>query len=281
MGKIASAVGMFRPVNGIMAAVAVSAGAALSAHDPNTIDIVAVALLSLSSFLTVSFMNVFNDLRDISTDRIAHPERPLVKGTISPEEGGWMIVGLLVSALILTLVPSILMGRWEPLAIFAFVLSLDLTYEAWFKCRGIWGNVNIGILTGTLFLFGASIFSITTLVILIGAMASLVNVGRELVKDVQDREGDRGSRRTLVMAGGERFTLFISHVFITLGILLSLSLPLVTRIHPLAFMTIIVANIIFMISIPISRDSPQRSQTMLKVGMACAMVGFILQASVG
>lgn len=281
MGKIASAVGMFRPVNGIMAAVAVSVGAALSAHDPNTFELMAAALLSISSFLTVSYMNVFNDLRDISTDRTAHPDRPMANGTISPRMGRWMIASLLASAFALILVPSIVIGRWEPIAIFALVLSLDLMYEAWCKRRGIWGNVTIGILTGTLFLFGASIFSITPLVILIGAMASAVNVGREVLKDVQDREGDTGSRRTLVMIRGERFTLFISHLFITFGILLSLSLPLITRIHPLAFITIIAADIIFMISIPISRISPPNSQIMLKAGMACAVVGFILQASIG
>ena len=268
-------------MNGIMAAAAVSAGAVLSAHDPNAIEVMAASLLSISSFLTVSFMNIFNDLSDIPTDRMAHPDRPMTKGTISPGAGRWMIVGLLASAFILTLVPSIVIGRWEPVAIFAVVLSLDLVYEAWCKHRGIWGNVNIGILTGTLFLFGASIFSITPLVISIGAMASAVNVGREILKDVQDREGDKGSRRTLVMIRGERFTLFISHLFITCGILLSLSLPLITRIHPLAFITIIVADIIFMISIPISRRSPPHSQIMLKAGMACAVVGFILQALVG
>ncbi len=264
-----------------MAAVAVSAGAALAAHDPETIDVVAVALLSLSSFLTVSFMNTFNDLRDVPIDRRAHPDRPMVKGTISPDGVRWMIVGLLASAFILTLVPSIMKGRWEPIAIFAFALSMDLIYETRCKYRGIQGNITIGILTGTLFLFGASILSITPLVISVGAMAAAVNVGREILKDVQDREGDHGSRRTLVMIRGERFALFISHLFIILGILLSGSLPFITRIHPLAFITIIVADIVFMISIPISGRSPTHSQIMLKAGMACAMVGFVLQATVG
>ena len=57
-----------------------------------------------------------------------------------------MVAGFLTSAFLLTLVPSIMIGRWEPIAIFAFVLSLDLIYETWCKSREIWGNINIGIL---------------------------------------------------------------------------------------------------------------------------------------
>ncbi len=268
-------------MNGIMAAVAVSVGAALAAHDPRTIDLIAVALLSLSSFLIVSFMNTFNDLQDIPIDRRAHPDRPMVKGTISPEWGRWVIVGLLASTFLLTILTSIMIGRWEVMAIFTFALSMDLIYEIRFKYRGIRGNIAIGILTGTLFLFGASIFSITPMVMVIGAMAAAVNVGREVMKDVQDREGDQGSRRALVMVHGERFALFIGHLFIILGVILSGSLPFITRIHPLAFITVIIADIVFLISIPISRRSPSNSQSMLKAGMACAMVGFILQASLG
>ena len=74
---------IMRPVNGIMGIVAtvisgfIGAGFNLPSH------LYAVLAASASVFLVTSGGNIINDLVDIETDRVNHPQRPIVTGRIS------------------------------------------------------------------------------------------------------------------------------------------------------------------------------------------------------
>ena len=79
------------------------------------------------------------------------------------------------------------------------------------------GNAVVGYLTGSAFLFGAAAVGSVTVLVLF-ALAALSTVAREIMKDVEDMEGDReeGLSTPPIMIGS-RESLILAAVVLALG----------------------------------------------------------------
>ena len=71
-------VAIVRPANLVMACCAVTLGAWLAGADVAR----DVLLLLVAVAAATAFGNVVNDIRDIESDRVSHPDRPLVLGAL-------------------------------------------------------------------------------------------------------------------------------------------------------------------------------------------------------
>lgn len=129
--------------------------------------------------------NAINDVYDLEIDRINRPHRPLPKGEITPAEATvfsiiFFLLGVLSSALIneATLIIAV---------IFAALLYL---YSASLKRRVLIGNITVSLATAFAFIYGGAAVEQVKNAIFPALFAFLMHFGREIIKDMEDVEGD-------------------------------------------------------------------------------------------
>ena len=193
-------------------------GSILASRGMPSGDHATITVLHSISVMTFMFSwNALNDYVDVDIDRTNRPDRPLPSGSIKMESAkrGIQITGL-VSAISLVLAGYISTTRisglsdWLPsLVIWSFALVLLFNYESnsrfsyRLKDKGLPGNIAISLSVGLVIIFGAASVSKpldprSWAVFLIGF---LYNFSREIVKDIEDIEGDEG-RDTFAMSSG-------------------------------------------------------------------------------
>jgi len=274
--KIRALIGITRPVNWLMAGIGVIAGC-LAGVGLNPVFILPISLAFLSTVFVTAGGNSLNDYFDRNIDIIAHGKRSLASGKLHPEIALYFAITSFIIGVILTAFIN-----WECLGIVLFNFLIIIAYEIFLKKRGFVGNLAIGYLVGSTFWFGGAAVGEIFLnkIIFMAVLASLVNTGREILKDVIDISGDRGVRKTLPMRIGEKKSLIISASFISLAIILSF-LTWFWRIlgeNEYTYVILGIANALFITSIfSMSRSyTLDRSSTLLKIGMIIALIPFIL-----
>jgi len=191
-----------RPLNGILASlVALTAchlafcGAGKPLH------------LMLGAFFITAFINVTNDIFDVGEDSHNHPDRPLPSGKVS-EMDAWMLA---LVVLFFALYFSYRHSPWA-LAVGSLAMFISLLYNCCLKGIPVVGNLIVSLVVFMAFLYGSGGMYVHRVIpaALLGAYLHLV---RELVKSLQDREGDRPYRRTVAHVLGEemlRKVIFIA-----------------------------------------------------------------------
>ena len=204
-----------RPVNCLAAGVLTGTGAFVAGIGEA---IVPTAIAVGATMLAVAAGNAINDYFDREIDAINRPERPIPRGAISPRATVVFSGGLFVSAIGLTLL-------LPPLAIAIAVINLLalIVYTELFKGLPGVGNALVAYLTGSTFLYGgAAVGGDLRTVTVLFALAAGATMAREIVKDVEDIEGDREEGlRTLPVVLGERSALAIATVFVVCAVLIS------------------------------------------------------------
>lgn len=227
----------------------------------------------LGCVLVISFVaggNSLNDYIDRDIDKTAHPDRPLPTGELQPRTAEICgIAGLAVSVAISFLISL------ETVAVVVIAAAMMVAYETVLKQRGFVGNLCIALLTGAVFVFGGAVVDDFSHVWIIAILAMLVSIGREISKDIEDENSDKGSRWTLPMAVGNRNAAIIAAVFFVLGPLLSF-IPLVDGTFGTLYCTVIIADAIFIYcAITVFKDA-HKAEKMAKIAMLVALVAFIL-----
>jgi len=230
--------------------------------------------VALSMAVVMAFTgagNALNDYFDREVDKVAHPDRPLPRGLLSSRTALYLAVTLFVAAISLSLFVSI----WSVTIVIASVFAM-LVYEVLLKGEGLVGNLAISWLTGALFLFGGAAVHSLEVAWILALLAFLATLGREIVKDIQDIEGDRGSRRTLPMRiGVERAGTVGSAAF--LGAVALSPAPYILDLMSVWYLpVVVVADGIFIYCALIHFKSPERGQKMAKLAMLVALIAFLV-----
>lgn len=215
--------------------------------------------------------NSMNDYYDREVDRVAHPERPLPRGTVSPRAAAWFSVVMFVSSVAMSVFVS-------PVSIAIVLTSVGVmvAYEVLLKSEGLAGNAAISWLTGALFLFGGAAVDKLSLAWILASLAFLATLGREIVKDIQDMEGDKGHRRTLPMRVGARHAGFAASGAFLGAVALS-PLPYLLDLLSLWYLAAVaVSDGIFIYCALVHFADPKRGQKIAKLAMLMALVAFLL-----
>ncbi|MFY9606677.1 MAG: UbiA family prenyltransferase [Thermoplasmata archaeon] len=215
--------------------------------------------------------NSLNDYFDREVDRVAHPERPIPSGAVAPSGALAASVVLFAIALIL----GIMINLWS-IGIVVTSIAIMVGYERYLKAEGIAGNLAISWLTGALFLFGGAAVDRLDLAWILAALAFLATLGREIVKDIQDIEGDRGSRRTLPMRIGTRKAGVLASVGFLAAVALSPAPYLLDLLSSWYVPAVLVSDAIFIYCALIHFQSPERGQKVAKLAMLVALLAFLL-----
>jgi geranylgeranylglycerol-phosphate geranylgeranyltransferase len=274
-----------RPLNCLLAGVAVLIG-----------EVIAVGGLNISwqpltfAFLAAAFIsaggNALNDYSDRETDRINRPNRPIPSGRITPPEA-------LITAQVLMMTGIACTAFLNPYCLLIAGLNSHLLIlYAWkFKRWGLVGNLSIGYLVGSTFLFGGLAIAglgeipfIPTELLILVLMASLSTVGRELIKAIEDMKGDQklGLRTFPIRHGaGKAVVLAVSFIFAAIAIS---PLPYLLGNFGWQYLVVVTISIAaFLIAAMVisqswKQEAAAKASFTCKVGMALGLLAFIVGA---
>ncbi|MCU7728468.1 UbiA family prenyltransferase [Actinoplanes sp. KI2] len=140
------------------------------------------------------------DYFDRELDAVAKPQRPIPSGRMRPATALTMMVLLVAAGAGWTLAV-----RWQAVAIVGVATVVGLSYNTFFKSRGVLGNLVRGTLTSCAFLFGAVLGAgrISLPLVAAAAVFCLHDAASNLVGALRDVEGDAaGGYRTLPVRRG-------------------------------------------------------------------------------
>lgn len=270
---------ILRPGNALMGAISII----LVALIDKTFTI-PVILAMIAVFFETAAGNVINDYFDYNIDLINKPERPIPSGRISLKNGRNYGYLLFIAGTICGFLISYLTGNWIPFAIVLIADVILYLYAYKLKTTPLIGNLTVGFMTGFGFVFaGFSINNPSIIItsIYLGFFAFVMTTAREIVKDIEDIEGDKADgARTLPILIGEKKPAILAAILIIIDSALCPILYFNHIFGILYLIVIAVAVIIFIycaISILKSQEKSTASKVSkyLKIGMLIAFVAFV------
>ena len=270
-------IALTRPGNVVLTAVAVVAGSYIAAGD-NIFDFqVEIMIASLAAMMLVGGGNALNDYNDRESDKENHPNRPIPAGLISAEET------LVYSRILLSaglLVALFGLANKLPFIIALIGTTTLISYENKLKALGLSGNIAVGFMSGAVFLYAGMVVNDPGPTLWMFGLAFLATVAREIVKDIQDLEGDT-DRFTLPARVGIAKSLFVTGILLIVA--WSLSFTAITQFSGMASnayaIGVSIANVIMLVGFQNARNGDYFSgQKKIKQGMGVAMLAFIAAA---
>jgi geranylgeranylglycerol-phosphate geranylgeranyltransferase len=240
-----------------------------------------VLMAGLAAFLITGAGNIINDYFDFEIDRINRPHRALPSNKISKSDAMMLSLALFAIGL----------GMSKYVNIYCFLIALSnvivlLAYGKYSKKMYLGSNLIVSYLVASIFVYGAFANQTGTdflemgkfqMVALLSTCAFFATLSREVMKDIEDIEGDRKKYSiTLPIRLGVEKALEISKSFLFVAMILSLA-PFYPGFPPEKFnlffygVFILIANVMFLSSL---RMHPSLSQRAMVAGMAMSIVAF-------
>jgi len=271
-------IALTRPGNAILTSIAVIAGAFIAKGPEDILDFqTEIAICCVSAMMLVGGGNALNDYNDRESDKRNHPERPIPSGKISAENAltfAQILLGLGLVILIFTL------DNKMPFVIALLGVITLIAYENGLKAAGIAGNIAVGLMSGAVFLYAGMAVNDPGPTIWMFGLAILATITREIVKDIQDLEGDK-DRFTLPARIGIGVSLNLATLILLVAI--GLSYTAMGQFENMAWNAyvsgITLANGIMLFGIyNANQEDYFMGQKNIKQGMGIAMLAFIVAA---
>jgi len=160
----------------------------------------------LAGFFALGYGNIINDIQDIKTDKISHPDRLLPSGKITLRTAVIFAAICLVFSILAGFSASYIIG----MATIVPLLLLTV-YSLFLKATPFAGNLLVAALTAYTLIFGGLGDNLEK-ILYPAILAFLANFAREIVKDLADEEGDK--------AAGLRTTSSIPLTYVKVAIFL-------------------------------------------------------------
>lgn len=217
MKSLIGYVQLARPLNGIIAFISAwlggifaSGGKLLIISDLNLIYVSIAALLMLSAG------NAINDYCDYNIDRINKPTRPIPSGRIGRKNA--MVFAVILIGISIGLGALI---NIYALGIAILVSCMLVCYAFWLKRTPIYGNLTVSALTGITFISGGVAIGSIQGTIIPAIFAFLFTAAREIVKDLEDIEGDHKYQANTLAIQNPRFAVVLALSFMSSVLLFS------------------------------------------------------------
>ena len=270
---------ILRPGNAIMSAIVII----LIAIIDKSFNI-PIIFAMLAVFFETAAGNVINDYFDYQIDLVNKPERPIPSGRISLKNGrnyAYLLFGL---GTLFGFLISYLTNNWIP---FFIVLLADVVlylYAYKLKSTPLIGNLAVGFMTGFGFVFGGFTLNNPNIIITsiyLGFFAFVMTTARELVKDIEDIEGDKSEgAKTLPILYGKKITAILAFILIIIDCALCPVLYYNNIFGVYYLIIIAIAVLLFLYSgILILKNQDKKTagkvSKNLKIGMLIAFISFI------
>ncbi|MFQ5568380.1 MAG: geranylgeranylglycerol-phosphate geranylgeranyltransferase [Rhodothermales bacterium] len=200
MQRIWALARLVRPLNIVMIVAGVALGGLLSgglgAWQGEEGERLLLAVLSAACIGAAA--NSFNDVFDLDIDRVNRPGRPLPAGLVSAAAARLIAVVASVTGVALGGAVSILHG-----GLALGTVGLLYMYNVRLKSTVLVGNVTVAFVIGLALVYGGWAVGAPGPALVGAGFAFLTTLAREIIKDVEDVEGDAAAgARTLPVAYG-------------------------------------------------------------------------------
>ena len=270
-------IALTRPGNMVLTAIAVVAGAFIAAGATVSDFQMEILICCFCSMKLVGGGNALNDYNDRETDKENHPERPIPSGKVSADSAYTYAQSLLGLGLLILLLA---LENKMPFVVALIGVLLLIAYENGLKAAGITGNIAVGLMSGAVFLFAGMAVNDPGPTLWMFGLAVLATITREIVKDIQDLEGDT-DRRTLPSRIGIGYSLNLAILILLIAV--GLSYSAMGQFEKMAWNAyaggITLANATMLFGIYNAKQEDYfMGQKNIKQGMGIAMLAFIAAA---
>ena len=274
--KIFAYIKITRPLNVLITFLVVVVAILISQNERT--DLCTILLASIAASLVAAAGNIVNDIYDIESDKISHPNRVLVLGKLNKTE-------VKLEYLILNFISAIIsINLSQTLFAIVFISALLLfIYSAYLKKIPLIGNIVIALLTGLAFIYGGFTSGNPVAAIVPAVFAFLINLIREIVKDIQDIEGDTkaGVITFPIKFGFKKSKILI--LIITISLILYTLYPFITELYKIEYFVVVMVfvNPLLILSLKFLFDSKKENNlsvvsNMLKLNMVLGLIAIYL-----
>ncbi len=239
--------------------------------------------IALYGFLTAVFLQssafALNDYFDYESD-IANQrfDRPLVRGELKREDALFTSIILAPFGLLFSLLIS-----FTAFLLALLIVFLGYLYDIKLKELGIIGNAYIAFSMAVSFVYGGFIAEkLTFPLFALASIAFLSGLGREIMKSIEDVEGDAlRNVKTVARIYGIKVAGKVSSILLTLSIILSFFVLLIPEYFDLKYIIpVIIADIILLdSSIKLYRGVKKSDIPLLRrktiIGMMFGLLAFL------
>ncbi len=267
---------ILRPINLAIVFVTVTVAGLLA--KPSGLDWLLILVAAIAAALIAGGGNAINDYFDLNIDKINRPDRPLPRGALSLGDAKkvWMTTSACGFILCLPL------GWWAVFIAAVWVGGL-YGYSRYLKGTVVAGNVAAAFMTALAFPFGASVPGRIDLGFYPALFAFLANMARELLKDVEDVDGDATvGAETLAVKHGPEAALMGASAAIGVLILATL-FPFIAGVYNFTYLLFVLfVNLaLAYVIIAMWYDSTLSNLKRLSLILKACMVGGILAIFAG
>ena len=217
MKTLIAYVELTRPLNGIIAFISAWLGGMFASQgNAATLADIRLLLVSVAALVLISAGNAINDYCDYDIDRINRPRRPLPSGRIRHPYA-------LIFAIVLTVL-GIGLGTLinKNATAIAILVSVALvSYAFYLKRTPFVGNLVVSGLTGLTFIAGGVAIDSVQGTLIPAIFAFLFTTAREIVKDLEDTEGDLKNKAMTLAILNPRIAVWTAIGFMASVILFS------------------------------------------------------------
>ena len=265
-----------RPIN-VIITFSVIVVAILISQTKST-DFYVILFASIAASLVTAAGNIVNDIFDIETDKIAHQDRVLVLGKISKKEA-WAEYIILNS---ISIIISVSLSVKLMVIVLATIILLYI-YSSTLKKLPLIGNLTIAFLTGLAFIYGGFAAGNPISAIVPAVFAFLINLIREIVKDMQDIEGDKTSGVITfpIKFGFQKSKILI--LIITFSLILYTLYPFIIELYKIEYFIVVMVfvNPLLILSLKILFESKKENNisdvsNMLKLNMVFGLIAIYI-----
>jgi geranylgeranylglycerol-phosphate geranylgeranyltransferase len=195
-------------------------------------------LIGSSAALIGSGGNIINDILDQKTDKINRPDRPLPSGELTTKSATRLYIFCKISGVFLASIAGIV-----PALIAAFSSFILFFYSYSLKSIPLAGNLTVALLTGLVFVFGASAVNNYDNALFPFIFSFLINLIREIVKDIEDVPGDsKTGITTFPVVFGVPLSKKLLTVLIV-SLIIATFLPFIFEIYKIEYLIIITLSV--------------------------------------
>lgn len=185
-------------------------------------------LLILSTLCIAAAGNIINDIYDVETDVVNRPSKVIVGKGVSEKTAYTLFIVFNVIGVLLGFYLSHLVGRSGFFAIFVTISALLYVYASYLKQILLLGNILVSVMVALSILI-VGIFELIPVIttqnqatqltffkILVdyAMFAFLINLVREIIKDLEDVDGDyKASMKTLPITIGRERASKVAFIF--------------------------------------------------------------------
>ncbi len=272
---------ILRPVNGLMAVLAVLVGAAVAGVPLSPLH-AGIIFAALAVFLQSGAGMVNNDYFDLEIDKINKPLRPIPSGRVSPRNAKIYAGGLFALSLIFAYLIN-----FYALGLAAFNVAVTYLYSSYFK-RTPYGHLIVSYLVGSVYIFASLITEkIPAVILILSGLAFFVNFAREIAKGIEDLKADKKlGAKTLEVEWGKEKAAVAGIALTAIGILLS-PLPIYFGIKFNYVYLAAAADLIFLYCAYLlwktreqtlleAETTGSEAQKFFKIGMIVALAAFVV-----